>query len=72
MKYTIHTKDRVFNTDCGKSLKLIDSLIPNKACGHNAIPIRILMLCNSAVTKLIFEKFTFQNYLKQGVFLDDR
>ena len=71
MKYTIHTKDRVFNSDCGKSLKLIDSLIPNKPYGHDGIPIRILTLCNSTVTKLIFKKYIFQNYLKQGVFLDD-
>ena len=70
--YHTHERLRVFNTECGKNLKLIDSLIPNKAYGHDGIPIRILTLCNSTVTKLIFKKYIFQNYLKQGVFLDYR
>ena len=64
IKYTIHTRDKDFNIDCRKILKLIDALNPNKSHGCGDISIRMWKLCYLAVTKpvsIIIPKCHTQN-----------
>ena len=40
-----------FDIDCGKILKLIIGLNPQKAHGHNGIPTPMVKLCNLKITE---------------------
>ena len=48
-----YTQNRLsdFDIDCGKILKLINELNPNKARGHDGVSIQMLKLCNLTITK---------------------
>ena len=48
-----YTQNRLrgFGDGCGKILKLINSLNPHKAHGHDGVPLRMLKLCNLTINK---------------------
>ena len=69
--YTQNTHNTLsnFDIDCGKVLKLINGLHPHKAHGHDGISIRMLKLCNLAITKPM--SIIYKNCLQGGVFPDN-
>ena len=55
----------IIASDIGKIIKVLKL---NKAHGHDEISIRMLKLCESAITKLLY--FIFKNCLSSNTFLD--
>ena len=63
-----YTQNRLrdFDIDCGKISKLINSLNPHKAHGHDGISIQMVKLCYLTITEPLW--IIYKNCLQQGVF----
>ena len=67
--FCTQNKLRDFDIGCGKISILINASNPHKAHGHDGISIRMVNLCNLAITKPL--PIIYKNCLQQGVSPDE-